>query len=120
MFDLSAALDRVTEWGGSDLHLKHSSPPLIRIHGDLQAIPQMKALDPEDTEHALSLMLTNPMKREEFETEGEVDFSYEHDGSLRARFRVNAFRAARIHVAGRLRSIPFEPPLARGARPCRP
>ncbi len=92
MFDLSAALDRVTEWGGSDLHLKHSSPPLIRIHGDLQAIPQMKALDPEDTEHALSLMLTNPVKREEFETEGEVDFSYEHNGSLRARFRVNAFR----------------------------
>ena len=92
MFDLSAALDRVTEWGGSDLHLKHSSPPLIRIHGELQAIPQTKTLDPEDTEHALSLMLTNPVKREEFETEGEVDFSYEHDGSLRARFRVNAFR----------------------------
>ena len=53
MFDLEAALDRVTEWGGSDLHLKHSSPPLIRIHGELQPIPHSSELTAEETERAL-------------------------------------------------------------------
>jgi twitching motility protein PilT len=92
MFDLEAALDRVTEWGGSDLHLKHSSPPLIRIHGELQPIPDTPELTPEETERALEQMLKEPSKLAEFDDEGEVDFSYEHSGKQRARFRVNAFR----------------------------
>jgi twitching motility protein PilT len=92
MFDLAAALDRVTEWGGSDLHLKHSSPPLIRIHGELQPIPDTSDLTPEETERALEQMLKEPAKLAEFDSEGEVDFSFEHVGSQRARFRVNAFR----------------------------
>ena len=88
MFDLSAALDRVTEWGGSDLHLKHGSPPLIRLHGELQPIPSTSELTPEETERALEQMLTEPSKLQEFDSEGEVDFSYEHRGDHRARFRV--------------------------------
>jgi twitching motility protein PilT len=92
MFDLSAALDRVSEWGGSDLHLKHGSPPLIRLHGELQPIPSTSELTPEETERALEQMLTEPSKLQEFDAEGEVDFSYEHRGDHRARFRVNAFR----------------------------
>jgi twitching motility protein PilT len=92
MFDLQAALDRVTEWGGSDLHLKHSSPPLIRLHGELQPIPNTSELTPEETERALEQMLKEPSKLAEFDNEGEVDFSYEHAGKQRARFRVNAFR----------------------------
>ena len=92
MFDLAAALDRVTEWGGSDLHLKHSSPPLIRIHGELQPIPNTSDLTPEETERTLEIMLKDPSKLAEFDSEGEVDFSYEHVGNQRARFRVNAFR----------------------------
>ena len=92
MFDLSAALDRVSEWGGSDLHLKHGSPPLIRLHGELQPIPSTSELTPEETERALEQMLTEPSKLQEFDSEGEVDFSYEHRGDHRARFRVNAFR----------------------------
>jgi twitching motility protein PilT len=92
MFDLAAALDRVTEWGGSDLHLKHSSPPLIRIHGELQPIPHTTELTPQETERALEQMLKEPSKLAEFDAEGEVDFSFEHVGEERARFRVNAFR----------------------------
>ena len=90
MFDLSAALDRVTEWGGSDLHLKHGSPPLIRLHGELQPIPSTSELTPEETERALEQMLTEPSKLQEFDAEGEVDFSYEHRGDHCARFRVDA------------------------------
>jgi twitching motility protein PilT len=92
MFDLSAALDRVTQWGGSDLHLKHSSPPLIRVHGELQPIPSTSELTPEETERVLEEMLIEPSKLQEFDAEGEVDFSYEHRGDTIARFRVNAFR----------------------------
>jgi twitching motility protein PilT len=92
MFDLEAALDRVTEWGGSDLHLKHSSPPLIRIHGELKPIPHTSELTPDETEIALEQMLKEPSRLAEFDSEGEVDFSYEHAGKQRARFRVNAFR----------------------------
>jgi twitching motility protein PilT len=92
MFDLAAALDRVTEWGGSDLHLKHSSPPLVRVNGELQPIPGADPLVGEDTDRTLAVMLKQPSKLAEFDAEGEVDFSYEHDGEPRVRFRVNAFR----------------------------
>jgi twitching motility protein PilT len=92
MFDLQAALDRVTEWEGSDLHLKHGTPPLIRLNGELLPIPDEKPLTPKDTERVFAKMLTDPAKLVEFETEGEVDFSYEHKAATEARFRVNAFR----------------------------
>jgi twitching motility protein PilT len=91
-FDLAATLDRVTERQGSDLHLKHGSPPLVRVNGDLEPIADVRSLDPSDTERALWQMLENPERVAEFENEHEVDFSYAHDGANPARFRVNAFR----------------------------
>ena len=50
MFDLDAALLTVVEMGGSDLHLKVPSPPLVRLHGGLLPIPDTDRLRPEDTE----------------------------------------------------------------------
>jgi len=50
MFDLQAALRRVIETEGSDLHLKVPSRPLIRTHGILEAIPDSDPLGPDDTE----------------------------------------------------------------------
>jgi twitching motility protein PilT len=91
-FDLAATLDRVTERQGSDLHLKHGSPPLVRVNGDLEPIADVRSLDPSDTERALWQMLENPERVAEFESEHEVDFSYAHDGANPGRFRVNAFR----------------------------
>jgi len=90
MFDLQAALRRVIETEGSDLHLKVPSRPLIRTHGILEAIPDSDPLSPDDTEAVFKEMLTEPMKLEEFAGENEVDFSYAVPGL--ARFRVNAFR----------------------------
>ena len=43
MFDLEQALARVIETGGSDLHLKVPSRPIIRTHGQLEAIPDSDA-----------------------------------------------------------------------------
>ncbi|HKN92732.1 MAG TPA: type IV pilus twitching motility protein PilT [Thermoleophilaceae bacterium] len=91
-FNLTATLDRVAEWQGSDLHLKHSSPPLIRVNGELEPLDDVRVLEPADTEQALWEMLDHPARVAEFENEHEVDFSYSHKGANPARFRVNAFR----------------------------
>jgi twitching motility protein PilT len=91
-FDLTATLDRVTEWQGSDLHLKHGSPPLVRVNGELVPVTDVRQLEPVDTERALWQMLEEPARVAEFESEHEVDFSYAHVGANPARFRVNAFR----------------------------
>jgi twitching motility protein PilT len=90
MFDLQAALRRVIETEGSDLHLKVPSRPLIRTHGILEPIPDSEPLSPEETEAVFREMLTEDGKLAEFATENEVDFSYAVPGL--ARFRVNAFR----------------------------
>jgi twitching motility protein PilT len=90
MFDLQAALRRVIETEGSDLHLKVPSRPLIRTHGILEPIPDSEPLSPEETESVFKEMLKEEVKLSEFATENEVDFSYAVPGL--ARFRVNAFR----------------------------
>jgi twitching motility protein PilT len=90
MFDLQAALRRVIETEGSDLHLKVPSRPLIRTHGILEPIPDSDPLSPDDTEAVFKEMLTEELKLQEFATENEVDFSYAVPGL--ARFRVNAFK----------------------------
>ncbi len=90
MFDLQAALRRVIETEGSDLHLKVPSRPLIRTHGILEPIPDSEPLSPDDTEVVFKEMLTEELKLKEFAEEYEVDFSYAVPGL--ARFRVNAFR----------------------------
>jgi twitching motility protein PilT len=105
MFDIDAALTRVIETEGSDLHLKVPSRPVIRRHGTLEAIPGSEPLRPEDTERTLFHMLTDEAKLESFRAEREVDFSYSIPGF--ARFRVNAF-VQRGSVSIVCRAIPFQ------------
>src|SRR5215208_8425455 len=73
---------------GSDLHLKPGVPPGIRLNGVLQPLEGFEPLYPSDTEGILKEILPQKLA-EEFEDEGEVDFSYEVSGL--GRFRVNAF-----------------------------
>ncbi len=105
MLDLREALALVLRTEGSDLHLKVGSHPLVRVHGRLGPLGQYERLEPGDTEDALREMLHGqPVKLEEFESSGEVDFSYSIEGL--ARFRVNAFRQrGSISIAARV--IPF-------------
>ncbi len=105
MFDIDAALMKVIEVDGSDLHLKVPSQPIIRRHGKLTPIPDSDGLRPEDTERTLFHMLTDEMKLESFRAEKEVDFSYSIPGV--ARFRVNAF-VQRGSVSLVCRAIPFQ------------
>ncbi len=105
MFDLHTALQRVVEVGGSDLHLKVPSVPLIRVHGKLEPIPGVDTLKPDDTERVFRQMATDPARMEEFSAEHEVDFSYSVPGY--GRFRVNAFMQ-RGSISLVARAIPHE------------
>jgi twitching motility protein PilT len=105
MFEIDAALMKVIEVDGSDLHLKVPSRPIIRRHGKLTPVPDTEGLRPEDTERTLFHMLTDEDKLESFRVEREVDFSYSIPGL--ARFRVNAF-VQRGSVSLVCRAIPFQ------------
>ncbi len=89
-FDLTTALRRVLERGGSDLHLKVGNCPLIRVNGVLGDLDEnAPPLEPRDTELMLHQMIPSALVSQ-FESRGEADFSYVAPGL--ARFRVNAFR----------------------------
>jgi len=104
MFDLDAALRHLVEAGGSDLHLKVPSKPLIRLDGELVAIPDSTELSGEETMACVKYMLDDAAKLAEFETEREVDFAYAIRGV--ARFRVNSFYQ-RGSVSLVIRAIPI-------------
>jgi twitching motility protein PilT len=104
-FDIDEALRYVVEREGSDLHLKVPSPPMARIHGELCPIEGTEPLDPADTEAALDHIISEARIREEFERDGEADFSYAIPGL--SRFRVNAFRQ-RGSTSIVCRAIPFQ------------
>jgi twitching motility protein PilT len=104
-FDLEAALRRVIESGGSDLHLKVPSPPLIRIHGRLEPIPDTDRLMPGDTDEVFRQMVTDEKKIEEFHRDLELDFSFGLQGA--GRFRVNAFHQ-RGSISFVFRAIPSD------------
>jgi twitching motility protein PilT len=105
MPDVNALLGHLVEAGGSDLHLKVPSPPLIRKDGELVPVPGHGPLTKHDTARMVHEMLTDPAKLEEFEAEREVDFAYGLEGV--GRFRVNAFRQ-RGAISIVCRAIPFE------------
>jgi twitching motility protein PilT len=104
MFDLHEALKFVVLREGSDLHLKTSSPPIVRIHGLLQPLEPYGPMQAADTDRVLREMLTDPDKLAEFDAAHEVDFAYAIPGL--ARFRVNAFQQ-RGSVSIVARVIPF-------------
>jgi twitching motility protein PilT len=104
MFDIDDALRTLVASGGSDLHLKVPSRPLMRLDGALQALDGLAELAPEDTELSVRHMLKDATKLEGFANEGEVDFAYAIPGL--ARFRVNAFRQ-RGDISIVVRAIPI-------------
>ena len=104
MFDVHAALHALVEAGGSDLHLKVPSPPLIRVDGELRPLPGAAPLTPQDTLSVLDVLLEDAERRAEFDADGEADFAFALPGA--ARFRINAFRQ-RGSVSLVCRAIPF-------------
>ena len=102
--DLNKVLTELLHRGGSDLHLTNGLPPMIRVHGELEALPDQPVLDPDQLQKVLYGMLTQK-QREVFENELELDVSYAIPGV--ARFRVNMFQQ-RDSMGSVMRIIPFE------------
>jgi twitching motility protein PilT len=104
--NLDDLVGRMTDLGGSDLHLKVGAHPAIRVRGLLTPLESHEVLRPEDTRDILGQMIPENLVGE-FEEEGEADFSYAVPGT--GRFRVNAFRQ-RGSVSIVMRFIPFGVP----------
>ena len=98
---------RLVEMEGSDLHLKSGVPPVVRTRGLLSYLEDYPALRPEDTQAMLDDIIPENLV-DEFERDGEADFS--HAAPNVGRFRVNAFKQ-RGTVSIVMRFIPFEIPL---------
>src|SRR5919112_21977 len=97
-------LGALLERGGSDLHLTAVSPPMVRVHGELEPAGEYPALTPRALQGMVYAILPQKL-RERFEQELELDMSYSLPG--RSRFRVNVFQQ-RDAVGAVFRVIPFE------------
>jgi twitching motility protein PilT len=73
----------------SDLHLKVSSHPVLRINGELKIQEDSAIITPEDMD-VIFHEVTTELQREVFAKELEVDFAYQVKGV--GRFRINIFK----------------------------
>src|SRR5579862_8263583 len=85
-------LEQLVTRGASDLHLRVSEPPILRLHGEMSRIEGKAPLD-NATLEAMMLALMPDRNRREYESINDTDFAYEIDGL--ARFRCNALRDRR-------------------------
>ena len=92
------------ETGGSDLHISAGSPPVIRVRGEMQAIPDYGPMTPNMIQTTLTAIM-NSKQSKKFEEEMELDFAYSIPGQ--ARFRVNVLRQ-RGSMGAVMRTIPWE------------
>src|SRR3954447_19641671 len=80
-------LAATAERNASDLHLTAGSPPMIRVNGDLERLPETDELDLDDIRTLVYRILSTEQQKV-LETKRQLDFSYSLPGI--ARFRVNA------------------------------
>src|SRR3954468_8033532 len=101
---LPELLKKMTDAGGSDLHLTTNSAPQVRVHGHLAPLPGYTQLTPADTKRLAYSVLTDAQKHR-FEENLELDFSFGLKGM--SRFRANLFNQ-RGAVGAVFRAIPYE------------
>ena len=106
---LEMLLSYLWERRGTDLHLTAGSPPLVRVDGELHAVPDQPVLKPADTE-VLAAELLDENDRKTFEAQGDVDFAFGFAHMARVRGSVYAQRGSTTLA---LRMIPSRiPPMA--------
>ena len=101
---LSELLRKLSELGGSDLHITTGSPPQVRIDGHLRPLESYRVLTSADTKQLAYSVLTDAQKHR-FEENLELDFSFGVKGL--SRFRANLFNQ-RGAVGAVFRAIPYE------------
>lgn len=101
---LSELLHKLSEMGGSDLHITTGTPPLVRVHGEVQPLDGYKPLTSSETKQLAYSVLTDAQKHR-FEENLELDLSFGVKGL--SRFRANVFNQ-RGAVGAVFRAIPYE------------
>lgn len=99
--EMKKMLDLAIEKKASDLHLTVNVPPMLRIDGDLIAIPNEPSLTGEIASRLIQSFMTNDQV-DALKLRKEVDFSF---GYQNMRFRVNTY-FQKGHIAASLRLIP--------------
>ncbi len=97
-------LRRMTDLGGSDLHITTNSAPQVRVHGHLSPLDGFAPFSPADTKRLAYSVLTDAQKHR-FEENLELDFSFGLKGM--SRFRANLFNQKGA-VGCVFRAIPYE------------
>src|SRR6201988_4482836 len=101
---LSELLRKLSELGGSDLHITTGSPPEVRVDGHLRPLEMYRVLASADTKQLAYSVLTDAQKHRG-EDNLELDFSFGVKGL--SRFRANLFNQ-RGAVGAVFRAIPYE------------
>ena len=97
-------LELVIEYRASDLHLTATSPPVIRVNGELLPLTHLPVLNGSQIRQMVYSILSQK-QREKFEQDLELDTSYSIPG--KGRFRVNVF-VQRDSVGCVMRAIPYQ------------
>ena len=103
MRDLDTLLRTMSARSASDLHLKPTRPPLIRIHGKL--VPLEEPVLTPDEIHGMVDSILAPHQKRKLEERMSVDLGYGVRGL--ARFRCNVY-IQRGTIAVAFRRIPYE------------
>ncbi len=101
---LSELLHKLSELGGSDLHITTGTAPLVRVHGTIRPLDGYRPLTSSETKQLAYSVLTDAQKHR-FEENLELDFSFGVKGL--SRFRANIFNQ-RGAVGAVFRAIPYE------------
>ncbi|PWB72963.1 type IV pili twitching motility protein PilT [candidate division GN15 bacterium] len=96
-------LEQMVKMGASDLHLTVGSPPVVRVDGKLQRLPQHDTLTGEQIKK-LAYSMLNDKQKLKFEQNSELDLSFGVEQM--SRFRCNMFMQ-RGNVAVAIRQIPY-------------
>jgi twitching motility protein PilT len=104
--NISKLFDQASAKNASDIHLIVSCPPILRIDGDLQPVPDVPALTAEDLTHVFD-ELTTPEQREVFNREFDLDFAYTISEGWR--IRCNAYRQQDV-IGLAIRMLPSQIP----------
>lgn len=97
-------LRKMTDLGGSDLHITTNSAPQVRVHGHLAPLEGFAPFSAADTKRLAYSVLTDAQKHR-FEENLELDFSFGLKGM--SRFRANLFNQKGA-VGCVFRAIPYE------------
>ena len=101
--ELTEILKIALKGGASDIHVKSGLPPMFRVDGALVPLKNGERLMPDDIAK-MAFSILNPVQKQRFEEDREVDLAHGIPGL--GRFRVNVFQQ-RGTIGIVFRVIPF-------------